>query len=65
VRLEVYTVSGRRLRNIDQGVLAPGSYVRTWDRTDESGVRLGRGIYLVRLAAEDAVAAKKLVLARD
>lgn len=65
VRLAVYTVGGHLLRSFDQGVRDPGTHVRTWDRTDDAGARLARGVYLVKLEAGEVTQAKKLVLVRD
>ena len=47
--LELFDVGGRRVRSLEQGAQAPGTYVRLWDRRDDAGVRLARGVYIVRL----------------
>lgn len=65
VRIDVYTVGGRLLHSFEPGVREAGSHVRTWDRTDETGARLARGVYLVNLEAGDVSQSKKLVLVRD
>jgi hypothetical protein len=62
VRLDVFDVRGRLRRSIAAGTLPAGEHVRSWDRTDAFGVRLSRGVYLLRLEAGDARPTRKLVL---
>jgi hypothetical protein len=64
-RLGVYDVRGRLVRALDQGYEAAGSHVRNWDRTDGTGRKVGRGVYLIRLVAGGLGASRKLVLAED
>jgi hypothetical protein len=48
-RLEIYSVSGRRVRVLADGVTAPGPHERRWDATDASGSRVPAGVYFLRL----------------
>jgi hypothetical protein len=50
VRVEVFTVSGRRVARLVNAVQGPGSYTATF-ALDERGRPLGSGVYLVRLVA--------------
>lgn len=65
VRLDVYDMKGRRVRSFVEGARSPGQYLRTWDRRDESGARVSRSIYLVRLTAGPVRAARKLILVHE
>jgi hypothetical protein len=65
VRLEVFDVTGRFLRSLDQGIRGPGEYAQLWNRRDHRGSRVARGVYLVHLVAGDAQASTKLVLAHE
>lgn len=61
-RLDIYTVSGRRVRTFvaddaDRG----SSQVLRWDGTDEQGRELPPGIYLVRLVAGDRTESRRVV----
>jgi hypothetical protein len=47
--LEVFDVSGRRLRRVSEHASA-GSHVWVWDGRDDSGRPVGAGVYLARLA---------------
>jgi hypothetical protein len=49
---DVHDLLGRRVRGLlDAAERAPGVYEVAWDGTDERGVRMGRGVYLVRVRA--------------
>ena len=62
VRLDIYTISGRRVRTFVAGGSGPGSpQVLLWDGTDEQGRGLPPGVYLVRLVAGDRVESRRLV----
>lgn len=63
-RVEVYTVSGRRVATLLSGVRAAGSHEATWDGTDDRGRDLASGVYLVRLRAGDRTASTRVVLTR-
>ena len=62
VRIEVYDVGGRRLRELDEGQRGRGAHRTQWDRLDARGNRVARGIYIVRLIAADAMVTRKAVL---
>lgn len=54
VRLEVFDVSGRRVRALHQGRLLAGSHVRVWDGLTDGGARARAGMYFYRLDARGA-----------
>jgi flagellar hook assembly protein FlgD len=49
VRLELFDVSGRRVKTLVNGVLAPGPHVASWNGLNQRGDRVGNGVYFVRL----------------
>jgi hypothetical protein len=51
VRLGVYDLAGRRMRELAAGRLAAGSHTARWDGRDASGAAVGSGLYFVRLDA--------------
>ncbi len=65
VDLAVFDVTGRRVKTLASGPVAPGQYRAVWDGTDQSGARVGTGTYFARLVV-DAVAleSRKLVLVK-
>jgi len=62
VSVELYDAAGRPVRSLATGSLEPGTYHWTWDGTDDAGNRLAGGIYFTRLAADDDVSVRKLIL---
>jgi len=65
MRLEVFGVSGRRVRVIESRVRDAGEFLVTWDRRDDAGRDTGRGVFLVRLTAGGASFARKLLVVHD
>jgi hypothetical protein len=49
VRLSVFDVQGRKVRDLVRSVLAAGPQRTVWDGRDEKGRRCGSGVYLYRL----------------
>ena len=47
----VFDVAGRKVRSLLQGVQPAGERLVTWDGRDDSGARLGAGVYMLRLDA--------------
>jgi hypothetical protein len=62
VRLEIYSVSGHRVRSLSAGSSPAGSArVLLWDGADEEGRKVAPGVYLVRLVAGDRVQSRRIV----
>ncbi|MCC6348767.1 MAG: T9SS type A sorting domain-containing protein [Candidatus Eisenbacteria bacterium] len=62
-RIDIYDVSGRRVRTLTDGVLAAGSYVEVWDGRGDVGTLMRAGLYFVRLqAAGETIVARCLRL---
>lgn len=64
VRIEVFDISGHRiklLRDIDH---EPGSYAVDWDGTDAEGNEVASGTYFCRIEAGPLTETKKIVLIR-
>ena len=49
VELGVYDVLGRRVAVLARGVLPAGPYSKQWEGLDDSGRRVGPGVYFLRL----------------
>jgi hypothetical protein len=60
-RIEVFDVTGRRVRGFD-GAGAPGGVRVLWDARDEGGARVGSGIYFVRLTGAGDTVTRRAVL---
>lgn len=64
VELGIFDVTGRRVRTLSAGTLAPGTYERSWDgRTDRFSDAPG-GIYFLVLNTAGRLETQRIVLAR-
>jgi len=64
VSLEVYNVSGRRVRTLLREHTSAGSHEVTWDGRDDSGASVSSGVYFYRLVAGEFSEAKRMTLLR-
>jgi hypothetical protein len=64
VLLEIFDISGRRLRTVVDGVMGPGAKSLAWDGTDDNGRPVGSGVYFYRMRAERFEATRKMTLLR-
>lgn len=65
VRVEIYSVDGRKVRTLVDGARAAGEHRHEWDGRDDAGRPLNAGIYWARLAAPGATLKRTVVLLRD
>jgi hypothetical protein len=63
VIISVSDVSGREVSRL-QSQARTGLNTVTWDGTSDAGLRLGSGVYLVRLSTEEGMVTRKVVLQR-
>jgi hypothetical protein len=64
VRLEIYDVTGTKVRTLEVGNQEAGEHFVDWDIRDHSGVAVPRGIYFVRLEASGQTHSLKLIVLR-
>ena len=68
VRLAIYDLLGREVRRLSDGRQDAGHHSAFWDGRDESGRKVGSGLYLYRLVVEgqgrDVVRTRKMLLLR-
>ena len=71
VKIQIFTISGRLIKSIDQAIATTGFRVNdiSWDGLDDYGDPIGRGVYIYRLYVQDeslghAEAYEKLVILR-
>jgi hypothetical protein len=65
VQLGVYDVSGRLVRRLVDGERSAGTATVVWNGMNESGSRLGTGIYFIRLTGPGIQETRKVVLLRN
>ncbi|MDB4699124.1 T9SS type A sorting domain-containing protein, partial [Candidatus Latescibacteria bacterium] len=61
VRLEVYDISGQRVRELTSGFHATGSYRAVWDGHDASGRNAASGVYFYALRVGEMHEVKKML----
>jgi hypothetical protein len=61
VELDVYDLTGRRVRSLISGTQTPGRYQVNWNGDDGSGRQLPSGVYLLRLKSGSKVETRRLV----
>jgi hypothetical protein len=64
VRIEIYSPAGRKIRTLLDRDRPAGEYTAVWDGSDDSGRRVGSGIYVCRMSAGRFVKTIKMVVAR-
>ncbi len=62
VSIEIFDVSGARVRVLDQGAREAGSYRAEWDGRDAANRSVGSGIYFYRLSGVRGAETRKMVL---
>jgi len=51
IKLDVYTLGGRRIKSFDENNKSPGYHTIDWDGKDTYGGQIANGVYLFRLKA--------------
>ncbi|NIS16809.1 MAG: T9SS type A sorting domain-containing protein [candidate division Zixibacteria bacterium] len=64
VRLNVYNITGQKVRTLIDQELEAGWKLVTWDGKSDSGNEVGSGMYLYRVEAGDFVESKKMMLVK-
>lgn len=62
VRIEVFDLSGRLVRTLLDGEVAPGSHRALWNAMDDQGHTVGSGVYFYRMQAGSFESTRKMVL---
>jgi len=64
VRLEIYDVAGRLVRQLVSCEQPAGTHASRWDGRDAAGVRRASGVYFARLSAEGRESTRKVLFLR-
>ena len=64
VQADVYDISGKLIRTIENNTLPGGYHKLIWDGTDDEGKTMPSGVYMVRISIGKKHYIKKLILAR-
>ena len=64
VEIQIFDVSGRRIRTLVIGKLLGGHHIVTWNGLDDAGHSVASGVYFYQLVTADYRATRKLVVLR-
>jgi hypothetical protein len=64
VSVDVFDVSGRRVRTLRSGALSAGDYDASWDGTNQRGDMVANGVYFVRARIGSDALERKVVFLR-
>jgi flagellar hook assembly protein FlgD len=64
VRLDIFDLTGQRIRSIVAGHQPAGTFRTSWDGTDDQGHKAGTGIYMIRLRAGVYRQVRKMLMLR-
>ncbi len=64
LHLEIFDLSGRRVKLLTWEGLGPGGHAFTWDGRDEQGREAASGVYLYRLSSAGFMSMRKMLLLR-
>ena len=62
VNLNIYSITGQRVRALENGYFNTGHHSSHWDGCDDNGRKLSAGIYLYRLSAGNTVQTRKMLM---
>ena len=62
VHLEVFNISGQRVRSLLQDVMLAGTHRIIWDGRDANGQLVGTGVYILRMQAGEFQQAQRVLL---
>jgi len=62
VKLNVYSVDGKLVKNLLTAFQLPGYYEVSWDGQDNHHRRLKPGLYFLELATENYLLSKEIVI---
>ena len=60
VSLDIFSITGQRVRTLVSGVMYPGIHRVVWDGRDSDGNSVAAGVYLYRLVSGSQVLVKKI-----
>ncbi len=64
VTINIYSITGQRIRNLNDGVMLRGIKRVVWDGTNDNGIPVGSGIYIYSVKAVDRQVTRRMTLIR-
>jgi len=63
-KIEIYNVSGQRIRTLTKGVKGTGSYAEMWDGRDDLGAKVASGVYFYQVKVGSFRTGKKMLMVK-
>ena len=63
-RMTVYAPDGTAIRYLSVNTQRPGNHTVVWDKKDNAGDRVAKGVYLLALQVKDRMVLKKIMMIR-
>jgi flagellar hook assembly protein FlgD len=64
MRLEIFDISGQRVRRLAVPPISSGSFQAVWDGRNDTGAPVGTGVYLYQLRVDHRTEARRMLLLR-
>jgi hypothetical protein len=64
IEIDIFEVSGRRVRTLVTGIFPAGRHRLSWDGADDAGRVQASGVYLLRLKVGTQIAMRKIILVK-
>ena len=64
VQVDVFDVTGRRVRTLGSETLDEGTHTASWDGRDDHGAQAAAGVYLIRARSAGVEQVRKLTVIR-
>lgn len=64
VSLRIYDIAGRLVKTLVNQKVGVGNHTVVWDRRDDTGFKVGAGIYFCKLNTSEYTATKKMIVVR-
>ena len=64
VKLEIYNMTGQKIRELASRYMRPGVHTVIWDGRDENGIDVSSGIFFTKLRMEHNIATGRMVMVK-
>lgn len=64
IKIDVYDISGRKVKTLIKGNQDAGYYRLNWDADDDDGKKLSKGVYFIHFEAKNETFTKKIVMVK-
>ena len=64
VTIDVYAISGQKVRRLISENVAPGTHTVVWNGTDDRGLNVASGVYIFRLEMGKTILRHRMLLVR-